>query len=289
MDTPASPAFARAGAALDGAPGLALQWSLRIDRSGATVRDRVIAWICPESGAGRASAYRPIGALLATFGAPLAVRLDQWRLAGASVRQGIGLSLDGSDNELCLYIAADSPGGTRYLCYRWREDGLVEHARYSCHALPATSAGVVPAACVHPALQTACTLASVGEALRRQAAFWLRRRDGQIDRTSLEYRWQPPLARVATLLGAAFPALQTDPLFERYRHHHFRHLAFSGAGVPAPFATVSFCAPWRAPWPSSAYQLHEGVRHAAGAQFRRIASGTALPATQQRDVECNLS
>lgn len=290
MNALASPAFASAGVLLDGAPGLALQWSLRIDRGGATVRDRVIAWISPENRAGRASAFRPIGALLAKLGAPLSVRQDQWRLAGASTSQGIAMSLDGSDSELCLYIAVDSPGGTRYLCYRWREEGLVEHARYSCHALPATPNGVVPAACVHPSLQAACALATMGEALRRQAPFWLRRRDGLVDRISLEYRWQPPLARVATLLGAAFPALLTDPVFARYRHHHFRHLAFSGTTTPAPFATVAFCAPWRAPWPTGAAQLHEGVRHAAGAQFRRIESRTAaVAATPPRDLECNLS
>ncbi len=275
MDLPCSPRFSAAGAVLAGAPGLALEWSLRIEGGGASVRDRVIAWIAPHSRSERTDAYRQMAALLVRLGAPLAVRLEQWRLSGVSISQGIGLSVGSDEGDLCLYIAADSPAGTRYLSFRWHDGGDVEHARYSCHALPATSAGIVPAACVHPALQTACSLATAGETLRRQAAFWLRRQAGQLDRASLEYRWQPPLARVAELLGASFPALAADPVFACYRHHHFRHLAFNGAAAAAPVATVSFRAPWRAPWPTSVRQLHEGVRHAAGAAHRMIESRTA--------------
>jgi hypothetical protein len=264
--------LALAGAFLAGLPALSAEWSLQLGDGRARVRDRVIFWVGPEG-----DGYDALGRLLGCLGLPDRLLDLQARLAPHSVRQGVGLLLDGEGCEVCLYLHHVEPDGgpERYDALKWQGGDELDVSCYEFHFLPETPDGEEPAAFVHPALAPLYQVLERDRRVRAMSGFWLRRRGRRVDQVSLTYPWQPALSSVVAQFGQSIDVRE-------HAERHLRHVAFGGRDAGSPSLTAYFSGWLGTAWPADFSQLRQQVDDAARAASAAIESavfqGLALPA-----------
>jgi cyclopropane fatty-acyl-phospholipid synthase-like methyltransferase len=258
MVTPATSADALAslGQYFAKAPGLLLEWSLRVQAGGVSTDDRFTIWL--EAMPGAAAPFEPVVHALASLDAPASVLAAQREAVPVSIRQGISVSYQAGSPEWRLYLHTHPAGALQptYHSYRWARLSDVETDEYFFHYLPATPEGQTPDSLVHPACATTVRALLEHPRLQSLSGFWLRQRAGATRQVDLTYPWHPsltefaaPLSGLCTTLGAPTHWL------ERYAEHPIRHLAFSGPRSE-PVLTVYFSAPISSgDWPTSLVDL----------------------------------
>jgi hypothetical protein len=271
--------LALAGAFLAGLPALSAEWSLQMSDGRARVRDRVIFWVGPEG-----DGYARLGRLLACLGLPERLLELQARLAPHSLRQGVGVLLDGDGCEVCLYLHHVEPDGgrERYDAYKWQGADEVDCSCYEFHFLPETPEGEQPADLVHPALAPLHRVLEREPRMRAMSGFWLRRRGRRVDQVSLTYPWQPTLASVVAQCDGPGGVPARIAGLAEHAGRHLRHLAFSGRDAEGPSLTAYFSGWLGSAWPADFSQLRQQVEDAACAASAAIEAavfqGLALPA-----------
>lgn len=260
-------------------PHLTGEWSFRTMGGEGRVREHALFWVGACGDPGNAEAFGRMGALLEHMGAPAALRTAHAELTRWSLRQGVGVSLDGQpDKAVRLYVQHHPPGEAteRYDAFKGCADGRVTHARYEFnhHAGAAHARAMGEGA--HPALRPLHARLLEDPRLVRWSGSWVRQRGGVPDQLCLTYPWHPPVHAVVGLaeaLGSALP--------ESVQSLHLRHVALAGVAESRPHVTLYFSAPLPSGhWPRSLEELQAIVDASAAGLHASI-----LPILAAREVD----
>lgn len=235
---------------------VAYEWSLRLVRGGAAVRDKSTWWVrCADENAAK-SVEGVFGDMLRALKSPPEVMTRCAAAWPGVTSAGLGRAR-GAGGHLYLQHRPEGTARDHNEAFSWRGPDAWQTAEYRFHFHGDSIEGRGPEDLVHPALRSIWHELAADELMRSWSGFWSRRKDG-IDQLCLTYPWQPALASIqSALVGFAGPAAQG--LLQAYRDHHFRHLAFTTSGAHTPSVTVYFSGKAR----RGAGDLHEQVRRAA--------------------------
>ncbi len=272
----------RIGNHLRGAPGLRLEWSLRVCAEGVFDRDRISCWV--DADAESAAGFDSVARLLADVGAPSTVLRTQSLRSSSSIVQGVGLARAGEELEWRLYLHHRDPetNAEHYDALRWLapddtgdEAVAADHASYHFHFFPETPEGAGPLDFVHPRFSSGLRELLRHDRLRQLSGFSIRRHRDDWDQIDLVFPWHPPLAEVQKEMRALTTELGiSSDWIEVYAGHPLRHVAFRAGVQQAPSFTVYFSAPATGSWPRSLGEWKEQVRE----------NGTALHDELERQI-----
>ncbi|HEX7041563.1 MAG TPA: hypothetical protein VF202_15710, partial [Trueperaceae bacterium] len=278
----ANDVLARLGAEFDGAPGVDLEFSLRLRPGRVEAGDRFGAWL----DGGGPDAFAPVARALARLGAPAAV-VDAQRRDALPVRQGIAVAFDGGGPEFRLYLHGREPAtlADRYVAWRWRPGGEPRRLRYAFHFLPETPSGVRPLDLVDARLRAGFARLLDDERLRQGSGFWLREgADGSIEQVDLALPWCPVAGTLPGLVALAEALGLPAEASHLWRGVPVRHVA-ARVGPGEPAVTLYASAPVDGAWPADVGELRDRVRRGARAFGRRVARlyRSLPPARRARD------
>lgn len=253
--------------ALDGAPGLLLERSVRLGAAGAEA-GRFTAWL--RAGPASTERLRP---LLAALAAPPEALRAARAASPAAVRWGLGAA----PGELRLYVHRRDPRTSKdgYEAVRWTPGGPARRATYAFSWLPESPEGQRPEDLAPPPLRALVAALASDERLVRSSGFWLRRdARGALDQLDLAWPWHP---RAADVPGLSALVAACGGRLEPWAETRVRHTALRLAG-PAS-VTLYASAPHDGPFPRSERALAEAIAARSAALAREAdALHAALPA-----------
>lgn len=244
------------GRYLASAPGLRLEFSLRLAAARLSSRAAPLFWVGAAHRDSQADFAR-VRQLLRAFECPEALLERHLAHSRHSLYQGVAIDLDAPQVRGALFMHCRDETGERRLGLGW--DGQAVHVtEYRAGRLASAGTRDWLLAQVHRDYRGLLG-ALLGEArLLGQGGYWVQRKEAHDTEIYLTYPWHPPLASLAPTLTAHLPAPLPDS-WHRYRAAPIRHIGFSCRPDPMAAMTLYASAPYVGPWPLSLSELEETV------------------------------
>lgn len=223
-----------------GTSSVSFEWSLKISRDYARVRDKVICWINNRDNRAHLE-LTSMHQVLTAFRCPLPILhgLQEIPLE-AVVNMGFGFSSSGKE-DYCIYLHYHEGDirGNRYAAFPWPDHDNKGKLVYEFFYLPMTPDGDTPDTWIHPQLIPAYRRLLKNPRLTGMSGFWLRKNDQRVDQISLTYSWQPPVQEFLEDLSLFSESPRLKEEIRKYKTHHLRHIAFTGGPSSPPSSTPS--------------------------------------------------
>jgi hypothetical protein len=250
------------GRFLASAPGLRLEFSMRLAGARLRTRPAPLFWV---GAAHRDSQpdFARLGRLLRALECPDALLECQLARSGDSLYQGVAIDLDAAPGRGNLFIHWRDETREQRLGLGW--DGQTVHfSEYRAGRLNRADRRDWLLAQVHRDYQ--CLLAALLRETRLldQGGYWVQRKQARDTEIYLTYPWHPPLASLAPTLAAHVPA-PSAASWQRYGAAPVRHIGLSCQPEANPAVTLYASAPYVGPWPRSLRELEENVMSLAAA------------------------
>jgi hypothetical protein len=260
-----------AGRYLAAAPGLRLEFSLRLAGAELRPRSAPLFWLGAADRDSQAD-FERLHRLLRALDCPQELLECHLARSPGSLYQGVAIDLDAACGRGNLFMHCRDDNRERRLGLGWEGQAL-RCTEYLAGRL--ADAGASDRRWlldhIHRDYYRLFEALLDDARLSAQGGYWVQREQGRDTELYLTYPWRPALDCLAPGLNAHLLTPLPES-WQRYRAAPVRHIGFSCRADPSPAMTLYASAPYAGPWPASRAELEEQVMGPARSRASRASA-----------------